>query len=102
MPIRRYLLDKTQHRIGGFGKLPGDPPDIYHSYLGLAALALFGLDGDDEVSDSVEDVATKGAHNADKFIIDGLDPTLCFSVRAKDWLEGLPWRKEIIAAATSP
>ncbi|KAL8826480.1 MAG: hypothetical protein Q9191_003781 [Dirinaria sp. TL-2023a] len=23
---RRYLLDKTQHLIGGFGKLPGDPP----------------------------------------------------------------------------
>ncbi|KAI4246545.1 MAG: hypothetical protein L6R40_001908 [Gallowayella cf. fulva] len=22
--LRRYLLEKTQHRIGGFGKLPGD------------------------------------------------------------------------------
>ncbi|KAL9099117.1 MAG: hypothetical protein Q9163_005343 [Psora crenata] len=37
--IRRYLLDKTQHVIGGFGKICGDPPDILHSYLGLAALA---------------------------------------------------------------
>ena len=24
--VDRYLLDKTQHRIGGFGKMPGDPP----------------------------------------------------------------------------
>ena len=23
---RRYLLDKTQHIIGGFAKMPGDPP----------------------------------------------------------------------------
>ncbi|PHH78803.1 hypothetical protein CDD82_2830 [Ophiocordyceps australis] len=37
---RRYILDITQHRIGGFAKAVGRPPDIYHSYLGLAALAL--------------------------------------------------------------
>lgn len=36
---RRFLLDKTQHIIGGFSKHPGGPPDLYHSYLGLAALA---------------------------------------------------------------
>ena len=23
---RRYLLEKTQHLVGGFGKGPGDPP----------------------------------------------------------------------------
>ena len=23
---RRFLLDKTQHMIGGFGKLEGEPP----------------------------------------------------------------------------
>lgn len=23
---RRYLLEKTQHLVGGFGKVPGDPP----------------------------------------------------------------------------
>jgi geranylgeranyl transferase type-1 subunit beta len=54
--IRRFLFEQTQHRIGGFGKYPGNPPgsfitlfpnsdsnhaaDIYHSYLGLAALAV--------------------------------------------------------------
>lgn len=45
VPSRRYLLEITQHRIGGFGKIAGAPPDIYHSYLGLAALATMG-DGD--------------------------------------------------------
>lgn len=44
-PSRRYLFDITQHIIGGFGKVGGAPPDIYHSYLGLAALATMG-DGD--------------------------------------------------------
>lgn len=44
-PSRRYLFDITQHTIGGFGKVAGAPPDIYHSYLGLAALATMG-DGD--------------------------------------------------------
>lgn len=38
-PARRFLLDKTQHLIGGFAKHPGSPPDVYHAYLGLAALA---------------------------------------------------------------
>ncbi len=32
--IRRYLLEKTQHIIGGFGKMPGDPPGEL-STLGL-------------------------------------------------------------------
>jgi geranylgeranyl transferase type-1 subunit beta len=26
---RRFLLDQTQHRIGGFGKAPGNPPGQY-------------------------------------------------------------------------
>jgi geranylgeranyl transferase type-1 subunit beta len=42
---RRFLLDKTQHIIGGFSKHPGGPPDMYHSYLGLAALATMGEPG---------------------------------------------------------
>jgi geranylgeranyl transferase type-1 subunit beta len=36
---RAFLLTKTQHVVGGFGKHAGDPPDIYHGFLGLAALA---------------------------------------------------------------
>lgn len=41
--VQKYLLEKTQHPVlGGFGKFPGDLPDLYHSYLGLAALSLAG------------------------------------------------------------
>jgi len=25
---RRFLLEQTQHRIGGFGKAPGNPPGL--------------------------------------------------------------------------
>ncbi|KAL1854418.1 geranylgeranyl transferase type-1 subunit beta [Diaporthe australafricana] len=39
---RKFLLDKTQHAIGGFGKRAANPPDIYHSSLGLFALATMG------------------------------------------------------------
>ncbi|OTB06220.1 hypothetical protein M426DRAFT_318970 [Hypoxylon sp. CI-4A] len=38
-PARKFILEKTQHLIGGFAKHPGGPPDVYHAYLGLAALA---------------------------------------------------------------
>ncbi|OJD13721.1 hypothetical protein AJ78_05853 [Emergomyces pasteurianus Ep9510] len=65
---RRYLLEKTQHIIGGFGKCVGDPPDLLHSYLGLACLGLF-----DEVG------------------IASVDPTFCTSKRARQHLESLPW-----------
>ncbi|PGH04421.1 hypothetical protein AJ79_07077 [Helicocarpus griseus UAMH5409] len=65
---RRYLLEKTQHLIGGFGKCVGEPPDLLHSYLGLASLALFDEAG-----------------------IASVDPTFCTSKRARHHLETLPW-----------
>ncbi|KAL8658481.1 MAG: hypothetical protein Q9226_000975 [Calogaya cf. arnoldii] len=68
--LRRYLLEKTQHRIGGFGKLPGDAPDIMHSCLGLAGLA--GMGEPD---------------------LRSYDPSLCLSMKAKQRLESLPWRQ---------
>lgn len=39
---RAFLLEQTQHMIGGFGKNPGSPPDVGHGCLGLAALATMG------------------------------------------------------------
>ncbi|KAK3699544.1 geranylgeranyl transferase type-1 subunit beta [Vermiconidia calcicola] len=52
--VRKYLLEKTQHPVlGGFGKFPGDLPDLYHSYLGLAALSLAGSDEVKEVDASM-------------------------------------------------
>ncbi|KAI0385691.1 terpenoid cyclases/Protein prenyltransferase [Hypomontagnella monticulosa] len=43
-PARKFIIDKTQHMIGGFAKSPGGPPDVYHAYLGLAALATMAGD----------------------------------------------------------
>lgn len=68
--VTRYLLKKTQSPIaGGFGKFPGDPPDLYHSYLGLAALSLAGS----------EDVKT-------------IDPAMCISIDAKRRLGDI-WKR---------
>ncbi|PLB35711.1 protein geranylgeranyltransferase type I subunit CDC43 [Aspergillus candidus] len=68
---RRYLLEKTQHIVGGFGKAVGEPPDLLHSYFGLVSLAFQGEDG-----------------------LDGVDPALCLSNRAAKHLHSLPWWKE--------
>lgn len=37
------FLESTQSKYGGFGKEQDDPPDILHSYMGLAGLALLEL-----------------------------------------------------------
>ncbi|KAF2201841.1 geranylgeranyl transferas-like protein type i beta subunit [Delitschia confertaspora ATCC 74209] len=71
-PIRRWLLEKMQHMVGGFGKHAGDPPDIYHSYLGLAVLAMFEEPG-----------------------LKGFDAALCMSNDAKRHIEELEWRSAI-------
>ncbi len=42
---RRFLLEKMAHRIGGFSKHPGGPPDVYHGCFGLTALAVMGEPG---------------------------------------------------------
>ncbi|KAL8989429.1 MAG: hypothetical protein Q9177_001688 [Variospora cf. flavescens] len=57
--LSRYLLSETQHQIGGFGKLPGDPP-------GLAGLACMGHPD-----------------------LKPFDPSLCISMETRDRLEGL-------------
>ncbi|KAF1980901.1 terpenoid cyclases/Protein prenyltransferase [Aulographum hederae CBS 113979] len=74
---REYLLEQTAHRIGGFGKSPEDPPDLYHSFLGLAALAL----GGGEVPPFAE--------------VKPLVPAACVSVETCEFLVGLPWRREV-------
>ncbi|KAG5205294.1 Geranylgeranyl transferase beta subunit [Trichophyton interdigitale] len=72
---RRYLLEKTQHMIGGFGKTAGEPPDLLHSYLGLASLGLFG----EEIEEGEEG-------------LDAVDPMLCASRRVRRHLDSLPWK----------
>ncbi|KAH0363287.1 geranylgeranyl transferas-like protein type i beta subunit, partial [Aureobasidium melanogenum] len=67
---RRWLLERTVHpQLGGFGKVAGDLPDVYHSYLGLATLSLFG---EEELKP--------------------LDPGLCISKEAKGRLRAI-WKR---------
>ena len=102
-----YLLDKTQHLImGGFGKTPSDLPDIYHAYLGLAALSLInghkrhgayiGPDIED-ASKVVEGQVPKAESATRKGDTDrtvrALDPILCISTSAREWIESFEWRK---------
>jgi geranylgeranyl transferase type-1 subunit beta len=69
--LRRYLLGKMQHAIGGFGKGVGEPPDVLHAYLGLATLSILGKDE-----------------------LKHIDPTLCISVDAADRIGRLRWKRE--------
>jgi geranylgeranyl transferase type-1 subunit beta len=47
-PARRFILEKTQHIIGGFSKSPGGPPDMYHAYFGLGALSTMAKNNREE------------------------------------------------------
>ncbi|OCT54386.1 hypothetical protein CLCR_01002 [Cladophialophora carrionii] len=86
--MRRYLLGKVTHIIGGFAKGPGELPgewaprqpnrvfadsgslqattDLLHSYLGLATLAIYNEPG-----------------------LKAFDPTFCMSVDAVERLNNL-------------
>lgn len=72
-PIRNWLLDKTQQIVGGFSKVACQPPDLYHSFLGLLVIAMFGEPGLREV-----------------------DSMLCITKRAKNHLESLAWRQDLL------
>ncbi|KAL2134449.1 hypothetical protein VTI74DRAFT_161 [Chaetomium olivicolor] len=52
-PSRRFLLEKMAHRIGGFSKHPGGPPDVYHGCFGLTALAVMGEPGLNELDSAL-------------------------------------------------
>ncbi|KAJ5894375.1 Terpenoid cyclases/protein prenyltransferase alpha-alpha toroid [Penicillium taxi] len=65
---RRYLLEKVQHLVGGFGKAVGDPPDLLHSYFGMVSLAFQGEVG-----------------------LAPVDPGLVTTERVVQHLESLPW-----------
>ncbi|KAJ5992932.1 Terpenoid cyclases/protein prenyltransferase alpha-alpha toroid [Penicillium sp. IBT 35674x] len=66
---RRYLLEKVQHLVGGFGKSVGDPPDLLHSYFGMVSLAFQGEEG-----------------------LARVDPALVTTERVVRHLESLSWR----------
>lgn len=90
---------------GGFGKMPGDLPDIYHAYLGLAALAVINGHKEDgaTIGPDMEDASRKvtgwqtkteaGTRRGDTDrTIRALDPVLCISLGARRWVESLEWR----------
>ncbi|KAL3434755.1 terpenoid cyclases/protein prenyltransferase alpha-alpha toroid [Aspergillus tetrazonus] len=68
---RRYLLQKTQHLVGGFGKSVGELPDLLHSYFGMVSLAFQGEQG-----------------------LDSVDSALCATHRTVRRLHSLPWWQE--------
>ncbi|KAI0482694.1 terpenoid cyclases/protein prenyltransferase alpha-alpha toroid [Xylariaceae sp. FL0804] len=86
-PARRFLLDKTQHRIGGFAKHPGGPPDVYHAYLGLAALSTLagtttGGGGPEEAGAGAGQGAGQGGDEGREAGLRRFDARLCLSVDA--------------------
>jgi geranylgeranyl transferase type-1 subunit beta len=76
IPSLHYYLAKTQHVIGGYSKAPGAPPDVMHSYLGLAALALHSSAGPGEERLDLKD----------------LHPVFVISRDAARRIEGLNWK----------
>ena len=60
------FLQRTQSKFGGFGKEEDDFPDPMHTYLAIAALSLFEIEGMDLAK---------------------LDPLLNIPVRARTHLE---------------
>ncbi|KAF2863536.1 terpenoid cyclases/Protein prenyltransferase [Piedraia hortae CBS 480.64] len=47
--LRNSVLDASHEFLGGFAKTSGEIPDLYHSYLGLAALGVIGTEGTKDV-----------------------------------------------------
>ncbi|TXB95433.1 hypothetical protein FocTR4_00016844 [Fusarium oxysporum f. sp. cubense] len=73
---RRFLLEKTQHSIGGFGKQPGYPPDMYHALLGLATLATWNEPGLKEL-DPILTISREARSKMEKDILEVTAPQAC-------------------------
>ncbi|KAI0005830.1 terpenoid cyclases/Protein prenyltransferase [Xylariaceae sp. FL0662B] len=86
-PARKFILEKTQHLIGGFAKHPGDPPDVLHAYLGLAALATMAGSSDPGNAEAREEGLGR------------LDVSLCVGVEAVDRIARA--REALLAAAAA-
>lgn len=76
---RRFLLSRTQHLIGGFAKHAGGPPDVYHAYLGLAALATMAPTSAAAAGES-EDKGGDGREDG----LGRFDPRLCLGLEATE------------------
>ena len=47
MELQTFI--KSTAKNGGYGKAPGDYPDLLHSYMSLCGLSILGLDGYQEI-----------------------------------------------------
>ena len=114
--IRRYLLEKTQHIVGGFGKLPGDPPgkacltsmanliQLSHSLYAHLHILSFShcvsctMNSDARSKDILHSYLGLASLAAMKEPgLQRIDPTLCISIRARQHLESMPWRQDLSA-----
>ncbi|KAK7747700.1 geranylgeranyl transferase type-1 subunit beta [Diatrype stigma] len=100
-PARRFLLEKTEHVIGGFAKHPGGPPDIYHAYLGLAALATMagaeaGAGGKGGENAGGEEKKSSGKEEG----LGQFDPRLCVGAEAAERIRR--GREALLAPARPP
>lgn len=87
---RLYLLEKTQHIIGGFGKGVGELP-------GKANWLLHCLISNRLLSIQISSTPTWGLVSLALLNEPGLgsaDPTLCASTRLNDLVKSLPWWQE--------
>lgn len=76
-PDAAWLLS-AQHPIGGFGKVPGEPPDLLHSYLGLAAVAMHVHDEGQRSEAGWGDMGVKE--------LGRLDPAMNCTRETREWL----------------
>lgn len=83
--FRRFLLEQTEHRIGGFGKCPGYPPDLYHAYLGLASLSLMGEPGLKPVHPAFV-ITQQAKENLDRVMEDVLAAKTVYHVNGMPWV----------------
>lgn len=77
-----YVLS-AQSKVGGIAKIPGDHPDLLHTYLGMASLALHQSReaGAVEASNDQE-----GTHAGIAFGLKQLDAAYNCSLSAKAWI----------------
>ncbi|GAC98047.1 hypothetical protein PHSY_005635 [Pseudozyma hubeiensis SY62] len=77
-----YVLS-AQSKVGGIAKIPGDHPDLLHTYLGMASLALH-QSGEEQAAEASDD--HRGKDTGIAFGLKQLDAAYNCSLSAKAWI----------------
>ncbi|SPO30908.1 related to Type I protein geranylgeranyltransferase beta subunit [Ustilago trichophora] len=80
-----YVLS-AQSRVGGIAKIPGDHPDLLHTYLGLASLALH-QPGSAETEEGRQEQEEEEEGEGIEFGMKRLDAAWNCSLDAKAWIK---------------